>query len=171
MKNVRLNIWKYWCPPNWLCILVLHTLWFISPHMFDEKNSESPDIFISQYTSCAYIYWGVFTGAYITTPFYESDSDALCNKTCKYNLIHHCSVWLMISYRIHVVVVNYTNYWLSELFNDSCKVETSVCICIGKRSPCMCVCCNHILYHKYLNQQQDKTDTCSTKHTLMTHIC
>ena len=39
--------------------------------MFDEKKSESPDIFISQYTPCAYIYWGVFTGAYITTPFYE----------------------------------------------------------------------------------------------------
>jgi len=54
--------------------------------MFDEKKSESPDIFISQYTpSCAYIYWGVFTGAYITTPFYESERDALCNKTCKYN--------------------------------------------------------------------------------------
>ena len=61
--------------------------------MFDEKKSESPDIFIAQYTpSCAYIYWGVFIVAYITKPFYESDSDALCNKTCKYNLILHCSV-------------------------------------------------------------------------------
>ena len=54
--------------------------------MFDKMKSERPDIFIAQYTSCAYVYWGVFTGAYITTPFYESDNDALCNKTCKYNL-------------------------------------------------------------------------------------
>ena len=127
--SVNLNIGKYWCT-NCQCMLALRTLWCIGSYMFGRDSSgllESPDIFIAQYTpSCAYYLPNVFTGANITNYFVANDRDALCNKTCKYNSILHCSVWLLISYRIHVVLVNQTKYLLYELCHNTCNVKTNL---------------------------------------------